>query len=155
MDFFDFFLAFLTFLTFLTFFWLFFDFFWLFFDFFFTFFLLFFYFFSTFFFYFFSLFWLAFTKLGVNLAIETLNSIFLKIFSVSRIPLCNSAWTSYSKLEKSTSINPQNSNSIKLELEKTWKTCITRAKLQTFEQKSSLIHAPTRQFETRWNSNSI
>ena len=39
-----------------------------------------------------------------------------------------SAWSRYSKLENSTSFNPQKSNSAKLELEKTWKTCITRAK---------------------------
>ena len=61
-----------------------------------------------------------------------------------------SAWSRYSKLENSTSFNPQKSNSAKLELEKTWKTCITRAKTR-----NTLAHARTRQFETLWNSNSI
>jgi len=41
------------------------------------------------FFHFFHLIWLALTKLEVNLAIETHNSIFLKILTVWLIPLCN------------------------------------------------------------------
>ena len=54
-----------------------------------------------------------------------------------------------------TSLNPQNSNSANLELEKPEKLILPKPKLEIFEQKLSLIHAPTRQFETRWNSNSI
>ena len=59
-----------------------------------------------------------------------------------------SAWTKYSKLENSTSFNPQNSNSAKLKLEKPEKLVLLEPKLKILEQKSSLIHARTRQFET-------
>ena len=45
--------------------------------------------FSRLFFHFFHFILLAITKLKVKLPIEIINSIFSKIFSVSRIPLCN------------------------------------------------------------------
>ena len=41
------------------------------------------------------------------------------------------------------------------ELEKTEKLVLLKQKLEILKQKSSLIHVPTRQFETRFNSNSI
>ena len=40
-------------------------------------------------------------------------------------------------------------------LKKPEKFVFLESKLQILEQKSSLIHVQTRQFETRWNSNSI
>ena len=50
----------------------------------------------------------------------------------------------YSKLEYSTSFNPQNSNSAKLKLEKKpEKIELLEPKLEIIEQKSSLIHAQT------------
>ena len=49
-----------------------------------------------------------------------------------------SARLSCSKLEFSTSFNPQNSNSAKLELEKTWKNHIIRAKSQNTRAKLKL-----------------
>ena len=58
---------------------------------------------------------------------EDLDVIYLKLFYIYSW-LFSSAWTSYSKLENSTSFNPQNSNSAKPELKNTWKTHITRAK---------------------------
>ena len=42
--------------------------------------------------------------------------------------ILKSARSSYLNFEYSTSFNPQNSNSVKLWLEKTWKTCIAGAK---------------------------
>ena len=56
---------------------------------------------------------------------------------------------SYSKLKNSTSFNPQNSNSAKLQLKKDGQLELLEPKLKILEQKSSLIHARTRQFETR------
>ena len=55
-----------------------------------------------------------------------------------------SAWTKYSKLENSTSFNPQNSKSAKVKREKTWNTRITRAKTQNTRAKVEL--------GTVWNS---
>ena len=63
--------------------------------------------------------------------------------------LFSSAWMSYSKLENSTSFNPQNSNSAKLEVEKTWKTRITRAKTRNTWAK---VELDTCLNSTVWNS---
>ena len=54
------------------------------------------------------------------------------------------------KLKNLTSLYPQNSNSAKLELKKKpEKLVLLKPKLEIFEQMSSLIHARSRQFETR------
>ena len=60
-----------------------------------------------------------------------------------------SARLSCSKLEFSTSFNPQNSNSAKLELEKTWKTLITGAKTWNTWAK---VELDTCSNSTVWNS---
>ena len=57
--------------------------------------------------------------------------------------------SSYSKPEYSMSFNPQNSNSAMLDLKKTWKTCITRAKNQKTWAKFEL---DTCSNSTVWNS---
>ena len=78
-------------------------------------------------FYFHLLQWLVHTTLSVN----------------------TSAWTSYSKLKNLTSFNPQKSNSAKLELEKTWKTRITRPKPRKTRAKFELHMCSN---STVWNS---
>jgi len=57
--------------------------------------------------------------------------------------------SSYSKLEYSTSFNPQNSNSAQLKLEETWKILITQAKTQNTWAKFEL---DARLNSTVWNS---
>ena len=63
--------------------------------------------------------------------------------------VCISAWSSYSKLEYSTSFNPQISNLAKLKLKIPEKLVLLEPKLEILEQKLSLICVQTRQFETR------
>ena len=73
---------------------------------------------------------------------------FHEIFIFPR-PLATSAWTSYSKLKNSKSFNPQNSNSAKLKLKKTWKTRITWSKTRSTRAK---VELGTCSNSTVWNS---
>ena len=66
-----------------------------------------------------------------------------------QFPFTSARWK---LLEYLVSFNPQNSNSAKLELEKPEKLVLLEPKLEILEQKSSLIHARTRQFKTQRNS---